>query len=285
MQIRIVTKFVTTSKLSKTNAGITAIALLGILLGYFTEMGLYAPKRKFTIAHAITQLRSYEYGVKGSGFPKSQSNVLDKQFEQIMEEIIKFRPSISHQLSTFLNANFDMMSISEKTSKTYNPTKYAMENKDKILDVNARYFETVKRFRNRQNDRVLLYALFYAHILKTETIEYSFVTQFKDEIIRFGLDKRYNAEEIFSVLGKVKNKKEWKTDGRAIRDCLGHNAYRLEFKNKTWNIYFKSNIYEKKFSKAQFIAFMNDTDLLYRSSLMILFAIITITLIKQHFLK
>lgn len=281
--------FVTSSTLPKSKAKETTLTLLGILAEYLVELGLLNTRRRFTIDHAISQLRSYAIGVKGSGFPFAHSTVLDLQFIQIIDEIINFRPAISRQLREFLNAHFDMMSISASTSKEYNPTKFAMENQKKILEVNSRYSETVRRFGKRQNDRILLYALFYAHILKTETIEFSFVQQFKDELKRFKLDKKYDAEEIFSILGKVQKGKEWKTDGRAIRDCLGHNAYTLEFKKRTWSIHFhstkKGHIYNKKFSKDVFIVFMNNTDLLYRSSLMILFAIIAITLIKQHFLK
>jgi len=139
--------------------------------------------------------------------------------------------------------------------------------------------------------------LFYVHILRIESIEYSFVSDFKETLRKYGLEKNFDADEIFSVKKKVqkgwgKNKKtgrkqrKWRTDGRAIRDCLGHNLYDLDFTKKPWKIKFKGTKkgfeYKRSFNRDSFIRFMNDTDLLYRTSLMLLFTIFTLTLCKQH---
>jgi len=235
-----------------------------------------------------------------NNIPLKYSNVLDQQFLIFVNKIISFRLDISSKLKEFWEAQIEIMDISEKKGIPYNPSKYAMNNKEQILSVNSIYTKSANRFAKNQSDEVLLYALFYSHILKIESIEYSFLSDFNETLKTFGLEKKYDAEEIFSVNGKVqrgweynkktkkKVKKLWRTDGRAVRDCLGHNLFELDFSKNPWKIKFSSSKkgyeYNQIFNKNSFITFMNNTDLIYRCSIMLLFTIFVLTLCKQHLL-
>ncbi|MGI0072599.1 MAG: hypothetical protein ACREA3_02160 [Nitrosotalea sp.] len=279
-------KFVTTSKMPKPQAKKTTLDILDMVISYGVELNKL--RFSYTLLNAINQIKKIKDSVNGIGDPLKYPQVIDLQFNTMVSGLIGFRPAVSYQLEQFWSALLDMMTISGKTKKEYNPSKFAMENKEKILEVNDKYLETVRRFNKNHDDRIILFSLFYVHILKVETIEYSFVQQFKDELKKFNLTSKYDAEEIFSVNGKVPSDKEWITDGRAIRNCLGHNAYELKNHNSSWSIHFrdtkKGHVYDKTFTRDQFIRFENDMDLLYRSSLFLLFIIIANTLIKQHLL-
>lgn len=285
---------VVTSRLPKQQAKKLVLDLLDIVITYAEELSQLKPS--YNMLNTIREMKSVEDDVKNN-IPLKFSIVVDAKFLLLTNQIINFRSSISWNLKQFWEAQIDMMEISATSKKHYEPTKQAMANKDKILEVNARYEKTAKRYAKNQNDEVLLYALFYNHILKTETIEHSLLKQFKETLVYFALSKNYDAERIFSVTDKIqkgwkkkkgKKIKVWRTDARAIRDCLGHNLYKLNFQKDPWKVHFKSTRkgfeYDKIFTKNSFTKFMNDTDLLYRSSLMLLFHIVALTIIKQHLL-
>jgi len=288
--------FVTSSTLSKPVAKTATLSLFEIIIPFAHELEKIKPSPP--IQTAIKQLIREKIKIQNNTV--LNPSVLDTEFAYFVKQIINFRSSISSNLQQFWDAQIDMMDISDKKNKPYNPAKYAMENKKTILVVNSRYEKAAIKFSKNLDNEVLLYSLFYAHILRIETIEYSFLADFKDSLKNFGLLKKYDAEKIFSVKRKVKKgwiidkktkkmKKAWRTDGRAIRDCLGHNAYDLDFSKDPWKIKFKSTKkgyeYNKSFNRDSFVSFMNNTDLLYRSSLMMLFTIFTLTLCKQHFSK
>ena len=82
---------------------------------------------------------------------------------------------------------------------------------------------------------------------------------------------------------------EWRTDARAIRDCLGHNLFELKFNNTSLTeIHFKGTKpgfeFQETFTKHEFMTLLNHTDLLYRGSFHLLFVIISLILIKKHLL-
>jgi len=288
--------FVTTSTLSKKQARDTTLNLFEIIIPFGKD--LLKIKQTPTLQNAVKEMELIHRDVLNN-IPLKHPNVLDLQFSIFIKQIIFFRPSISSNLQQFWDAQLKMMTISEKNGIPYNPSKYAMINKENILIVNSSYEKAANRFSKNRDDEVLLYALFYAHILRIESMEYSFLTDFYESLKKFRLSNKYDAEEIFSVKGKVQNgwnknkitgkkKRLWKTDGRAIRDCLGHNLYELDFSKKPWSVKFnnlrKGFEYKKKFTRDSFVSFMNNTDLIYRSSLMMLFAIFALTLCKQHLL-
>ena len=288
--------FVTSSTLSKTIAKSSVLALFDIIIPFGQE--LLTKKPTHTRHNSIQELTKVRDSVKND-IPLRFSSVLDIQFTNFINQLIKFRPSIAIQLKNFWDAQTKIMDISAKQNKDYNPAKYASENVETIMTVNSRYTKVANTFSQNLDDEVLLYSLFYVHILRVESIEYSFVSDFKETLRNFGLENKIDADKIFSVKNKVqkgwgknkktgKKQKEWRTDGRAIRDCLGHNLYDLDFTKKPWKIKFRGTKkgfeYTASFNRDSFIQLMNSFDLLYRTCLMLLFTIFTLTLCKQHFL-
>ena len=78
----------------------------------------------------------------------------------------------------------------------------------------------------------------------------------------------------------------WKTDARAIRDALSHNKYTLDVNDNSWTITFDNTEFgydfHKSFTHSEFYKYMNHTDTIYRGSMMLLYAFISMILIKQH---
>lgn len=99
----------------------------------------------------------------------------------------------------------------------------------------------------------------------------------------------YDPEDIFSATNKVCKGNEWRTDARAIRDALSHNKYVFEHNDISWKVIFDNTEYgynfKKTFTNSEFYQYMNNTDAIYRGSIMLLNAFISMILIKQHCIK
>jgi len=280
------TKIVST-EFSKPHAKVVALNTLDAVRGYAKE--LYKRNPLVKLEYSIMELDELESRIKGNSNPLRTSLEVDAHFHQITHEIVNFSPQISTQLAQFWKAHLEVASMAESNSKPYIIMGYIDDNQKQILKVDERYHQVADRIRINQNDEITVYALFYVHILRTEIIEYNFLKQFREMLTDFELSQKYDAEEIFSANNKIRKGRGWKTDARAIRDALSHNKYELFFTDDDWKIHFKNNEegynYDKVFKKEDFFRFQSDTDILYRSTLMLVLDLISRTIIKQHLLQ
>jgi len=279
------TKVIST-EFSKSHAKIVALNTLDAVRGYAKE--LYKRNPLVKLEYSIMELDELESRIKGNSNPLRASIEVDAHFHQITHEIVNFLPQISSQLAQFWKAHLEVATIAESNSKPYTIMGYIDDNQKQILEVDERYRIVSDRIRINQNDEIAVYSLFYIHILRTEIIEYNFLKQFKEMLIDFELNEKYDAEEIFSANNKISKGNVWRTDARAIRDALSHNKYELTFTDSDWKIHFHNNEegynYDKIFKKEDFFRFQTDTDILYRSTLMLVLNLISRTVIKQHLL-
>jgi len=272
------------SKISKSQVISVALGALNIIREYANE--LYQRKQTAELQNAILELDELEQRIQGKSKPLKTELEVDAHFQQVTNQILDFTPEISSQLHSFWNAHIEIATLAATSGRSYMPMKYAEDNREKILKVNERYTKVVEKMNKDPNDEISIYALFYVHNLRTEVIEHSFVAQFKELLTGFNLLAKYDPEEIFSVVSKVGKGKDWRTDARAVRDALSHNKFELVFSGSTWEIQFnnKKHGFKKTFTRSEFIQFNNHTDLLYRSTLMLIFGLIARTVIKQHLL-
>ena len=236
---------------------------------------------------AIRELEELENRIQGRGQRLTRQIEVDAHFTSSLHEIIHSREDISLKLQRFWDAQIDIAQVAVDRNISYHPKQIADENREKILNVDNRYRDISNIIAgNKSDDIISIYALFFINNLRTEVIEFSFVQQLRNLLREMGLDAEYDPEEIFSATDKVAKGNQWRTDARAIRDALSHNKFSIEILDLTWNLEFNNTEegynFHRSFTRNEFRKFITDTDFLYRSSLMLIFALISMTLIKQH---
>jgi len=236
---------------------------------------------------AIGELEELENRIQGRGQRLTRQIEVDGHFTKSLHEIIHSREDISPQLQRFWDAQIDIAQVAVDRNISYNPMQIANENREKILNVDDRYRDVSNIIAGNTNDDIIsIYAIFFIHNLRTEVIEFSFVQQLRNLLREMDLESQYVPEEIFSATDKVAKGNQWRTDARAIRDALSHNKFSIEILDSTWNLEFNNTEegynFHRLFTRNEFRKFITDTDFLYRSSLMLIFALISMTLIKQH---
>lgn len=280
--------FVNASSLSKSQAEKTALDCIAIVKEYLDGVNQISPA--LTIELAKGELEELEDRIRGKSNVLKTNAEVDAHFTPAINITINHFQDIKNNLQKFWNAHMDALEDSHNSGRQYNAMKYAMENKEKILEVDSRYREVVEQYKKNQDDKTTIYALFYVHILKTETLEHAFIKQFKEILSNFNIINNYDPEEIFSATQKYTKSNGWRTDARAIRDCLGHNLFKLDFNGRQFNkISFTATRqgleFQEIFTRNEFIQFLNNTDLLYRGTMQLLFIITGLVLIKQHLLQ
>lgn len=187
----------------------------------------------------------------------------------MVTRIINWRPRISNQLRNFWQAQNDIGIAALAAGSQYDPLEMANKTLKKIVAVNKVYLSVSDAIHANPNDKNYLYSLFYAQMLSTETAEYVFREHFTNLLKTYGLDRKYDAIEIFSVDTKVAKGQNYKTDSRAIRDSLGHYQYEIEDVPNTWEIKF-NNLkdgynFTPIFTRDEFRTHVETADLLYKS--------------------
>ena len=89
------------------------------------------------------------------------------------------------------------------------------------------------------------------------------------------LEAKYSAGTgIFSVDFSIKTKtKNVQSDAEIIRHCLAHNKFDISFKDKSWKIHFenvaKTYVFRKTYTRDQFVEYLYNYGILYRSTWML----------------
>lgn len=190
----------------------------------------------------------------------------------MLNQLIVWNKQNQNQLEKFWKA---CMEIGNKSSEDqsdflYNPREMFDENIKKIQSANSLFLYCHDKFQENSKEKSFIYALFYAHILKTETWEYSMKKQLDKLLAKFNLSRKYDSAEIFSSFAKIPKGKGFRTDARAIRDSLAHYQYEIDFSD-TLKIKFHSSqdgySFDKTFTKEEFLSYLQNTDNLYKSQL------------------
>ena len=207
--------------------------------------------------------------------------------------IINLKPSLKNQLNMFWEAQMAIIhQIHISKNNVYNAFTELNQKMYQSLEL---YNDMLKLIDKEKDRKSFLLALFYLHILRTESIGFTIKEEFDQHAKTHGLDPSiFDSNVIFSVRNKVHRTKirngsvkdTWVTDVKAIRDALAHHKYNLVLEGNSWKeIQFLNNEkgyqFSMNFSKEEFFEFINDFDVLYKSQMMIIFLLSAISNLKE----
>lgn len=206
--------------------------------------------------------------------------------------IIKIKPTIKEQLGSLWNS-FTYLNV--EINKRAIPTSIVLFDFKKVDDMGTLSFwntTTINKFVDEPKEQSHLLALFYCHVVRVDVFENVIKNGYEKLLEEYGLDKKFDPNRIFSIneIAKIKTKNGTKpiTDVRAVRNCLAHKLYSVAESND-WQISFhsgqnanESTIYARVFTKNEFVDFLNDSNILFQSMLMLLHLFGAITYLK-HF--
>ena len=213
-----------------------------------------------------------------------------------LHQIINWYEPIRPQLRQFYGAHLRIADFAFEHPEIieYDLLNICEARREQVIKVNEISNYIIPNIRSNKNDKAAIYALFYNHILKTESTEYTFIdalAEFVKKMKESDSLVNINMREIFSVLKAVPTKNhKFVTDGRAIRSLLAHNHFKLIFNNNSWSVHFQSPFdwdyaYHRTFTGDQFIEFVSITDLLYKSTFSIIALIMLINILKNRFVR
>ncbi|NIP61280.1 MAG: hypothetical protein GWN01_10250 [Nitrosopumilaceae archaeon] len=215
-----------------------------------------------------------------------RSDEIPGYFNPILDMIINLKPSLSNQLEMFWSAQKEIIHniINSNDSLSYVPIKMIDKKMGQSIGI---YNNILDKFeKTTYGNKAYLYALFYLHIMKTESVEYPLKSQFDAHLEYYGLGNSYDSNKIFSVYDKVRDGNRLITDARAVRICLAHHYFTIIEEDASWSIQFINDPegpdFDKIFSEQEFLAFVNDFDLLYKSQIMLVYLLTGMSNLKNY---
>lgn len=238
--------------------------------------------------------------IGSSSKPSFVNFEIDGMMKPMLDKLVSWRPHLIPKLEPFWKALVELVEQADKQSTETNQITFDLlrelnKQSNRIDSAAGIYLFAEKEFLGNSDNNANLYCLFYAHILRTETAEYAYRKQFYKNLKKVNLDKKYDANEIFSASNKVskaekKNKQwvpGWTTDGRAIRDALTHYRYTITRNGSSLKIKFDNQEYgydfHQSYTKEEFIKLMNDIDALYKTQLQLINLFYGVAIAKGHF--
>ena len=228
--------------------------------------------------------------------PFLDENIAETYVGLSLHQIITWYKPIRPQLGQFYNAHLRIADFAFENPEIidYDLLNICETRREQVIKVNEISNYIIPNIKSNKNDKAAIYALFYNHILKTESTEYAFIdalAEFVKKMKEHDSLVNINMSEIFSVLKAVPTRNhKFVTDGRAIRSLLAHNHFKLILNDKSWSVHFKSPFdweysYHRTFTGDQFIEFVSITDLLYKSTFSIIALIMLINILKNRFVR
>jgi len=245
---------------------------------------------------ATKELRTLQQQIHDCDRPFLDESVADAYVQIPYALILNWQPIISKQLNQFNQAH---ITIADFTVRNPGIIEYELLGIDasrrkqiiKINEISNYIFSLIK---SDPNNKSHIFAFFFSHIMKTQETEYAFIDLIQgtlDKINRHDSSINFNIPAIFSVNDPILTRnKKYITDGRAIRDLLAHNQFELIFDNGTWKIHFQSppnwNFeYDVEFTAQEFIQFESLTDLLYKSTFIVVCLVMLNNIVKNRFVR
>jgi|APSaa5957512535_1039671.scaffolds.fasta_scaffold03200_11 hypothetical protein len=180
----------------------------------------------------VDELKKLENNIANATEPfLTYEETLELQ-NKIFPLILDWNPDIEDQSRKFYNSLVEMARLtakSESLKTSYDPFKSLKEREEKFdlaRDVVTNIQNSVNVFKPTT---VEVYAMFYGLITTTHVVHHSIFTQYKKSLELFELDKKYDADFIFSVSTNYKNREdEIRSDLRDIRNSIAHFNFKLQ---------------------------------------------------------
>ena len=219
----------------------------------------------------VKKLDSVKQQILKADSPFLTGDEIGSAIRPILLAFFSRNSKITNQLKQFWNAQLELSDAAAINSSqpTCDPLKLANENMPKILKADEIYQKVVKSVNSNPTEDSLIYAIFYNLITLVETAEFAFRKNFEDLLTTYNLNSKYDAKKIFSIDGKVPMYSEFRTDGRAIRDALGHFKFDIKKIDGDTEIKFEYTEdgynFKRVFKKIDFLEFVQNTYLLYKT--------------------
>lgn len=269
--------------------------IIDLILEFTTSAQKVAPGQGF---EKITKdLKILKDQIHTCERPFLDHTVADSYVGLSLDQVMNWYEPIKSQLKKFYDAHMMIADFASKNPEVidYDLLNICESRREQIIQVNEISNDIIPKAKSNKNDKSSIYALFFNHILKTESTEYAFIdalAEFVKTIRKHDPTVNINIREIFSVENAIPytDSSGFITDGRAIRNLLGHNRFNLISNDTTWSIHFKNPYdqtfaFHKTYTADQFIEFISVTDLLYKSTFTIICLIILNGIIKNHFVR
>jgi len=232
---------------------------------------------------AVSKLELLEKRLQNNEYQVSNDDLTNFLYPT-RDMMICLKPRIKNQLRIFWNS---FTHINAEINKRKIHTEISMFDYDRVDDMgtlNAIHVDVLEKFLQKPNEESHILALFYCHVVRVDIFEKIIKPSYENLLKEYGLDDKFDSNQIFSIIepAKMKTKKGVIdiTDIKAIRNCLSHKLYAI-IQNNEWRIEFNSThgktIYNKSFTKIEFVDFLNDSNLLYQIMIMLMhvFSLIT----------
>src|SRR5579872_513324 len=256
------------------------------VLSFVKGIDAWVPSAGF--AQPIANFETLMSKIQQTKGPFLTQTEYDVYIKPILDKIVTWRPAVANQLLKFWDAQNTVGKIAagDPSKPQYNPMDKAIEAIEEMAEASKIYLRATDMVVKHPQERLFLYALFHSHILRTETVEYAIRKDFESIINQFNLQTKYDLYEIFSVESKVANRTGgFNTDARAIRDAFGHFQYKISNVGTSWEIEFLTTrpgfFYNKKFTANEFLTLMENTDLLYKSILYLIWLYVGSTVVSN----
>jgi hypothetical protein len=237
----------------------------------------------------IAKLRLLQKQIESSA-PLVITNMEVEAYQNLLIPILLYwNKDIVNQVLGFYNAYAEIGRISDpkSPSESYNPIKIIAEKSTKFLECNKVINDTLNHVNSDLLDEIGLYAVFYSFISSVEVTEYVLYKPFKEGLKTYGLENKFDAESIFSVKTKSRNKHgEYQTDSRMIRNALAHFDYDLELRHDSFTISFRGEPYGVlNFTETEFFKYIEHHKFLLQSFYSILCLMVAFSSMRYYLAK
>jgi hypothetical protein len=230
----------------------------------------------------VISLLTLRERIEKSSPPLRSASDVKSYLRPVQDGIIRFLPPVRNQLDDFWQVQNLIIQASNKAKTSYSPAE-VLDKKYEAIEVMQKRFDIVlERFVANPNDEVNIDALFYIHILRTETLAKGLIEQLSELIKKFNISG-FDAASIYSIQPPIKQvyrgSTRYLTDAEAVRNALAHNKYKITFDKHSWRIEMDNNNefgyhYKKSFTQKEFEEYLKQTEILYRASVVLIYMLV-----------
>jgi len=260
---------------------------------YCSRVASFAENWNSTIPNSMPLQWAIELRVLESKIKNSTGKCLSNDEIQLLwnfaHYLIDFKPEIQPQLLSFWNLYHDVFKklANNKSHPGYSVRNFIIEVFPRINRADRLAEKITVETNENRSSMLVPVSLLLIHVIRTETIEHAFLKQINDAIRTFNLSKKYDAEAMCSIAEKIKQRGNWRTDIRAIRNAIAHGCFSINFTNDKWELDISNeetgSTFNKRFTSKEFKEFFNLATLLFKIQWHLLIILTLLTILATHF--
>lgn len=130
---------------------------------------LHDAKPNLGFQQPVILMKEMRERIEKSSPPLRSQDELKAYLIPVLNVTVNFLPSIRSNLHSFWQAQKAIIEECNKSNTSYDPANILVRSFEQIEDINKRSEQVLERFVDNPNDEVNIDAVFYIHILRTET--------------------------------------------------------------------------------------------------------------------